>query len=65
MIYSLIIKNNIVINKTIGEKVLESYPFSYDLILEDVNKNVMIGSTYDPITGTFSVVGAPYPDEEQ
>jgi len=60
MVYSLIIKNNIVINKTVGNELLDSYPFPYDLILEDINKNVQIGATYDPNTGTFSLIGDPY-----
>jgi len=63
MVYSLIIKDNTVINKTVGNSVRTDYPFPYDLILEDVNKNVCIGSTYDPITGEFSFVGQPYEDQ--
>lgn len=65
MVYSLIIKSNIVINKTVGKTLRTDYPFPYDLIIEDVNKNVMIGSIYDPITGEFSVVGEPYPEFEE
>jgi hypothetical protein len=65
MVYSLIIKDNIVINKTVGNSVRTDYPFPYDLILEDVNKNVGIGSTYNPLTGEFSDLKAPYEEEQE
>jgi hypothetical protein len=63
MIYSLIIRNNIVINKTIGNELLTTYPFPYDLIIQDVNENVLIDSTYNPVNGTFTLIGAPYNNE--
>lgn len=65
MVYSLIIKDNVVINKTIGNELLTTYPFPYDLIVEDINQNVMIDSTYDPATGTFTMIGVPYNNGEQ
>ncbi len=65
MIYSLIIRNNIVINKTVGNELLTSYPFPYDLIIQDVNENVKIGSTYNPINGTFTDLGAPYEENNE
>jgi hypothetical protein len=64
MKYSLIIKDNVVINKVVGETLLTFYPFPFDLIIEDVNQNVLIGSIYDPITGEFSMVGEPYEQQE-
>jgi|LakMenE01Jun11ns_1017448.scaffolds.fasta_scaffold9859551_2 hypothetical protein len=64
MVYSLIIKNNVVINRTIGTTILTDYPLPYDLILEDVNKNICIDSEYNPITGEFSFTGIPQEDLE-
>jgi len=63
-VYSLIIKDNIVINRAVGATLITDYPFPYDLILEDVNKNVCIGAIYDPATGTFSEVGIPQNQDE-
>jgi hypothetical protein len=60
MIYLLIIKNNVVINKLVGDNIIIDYPFPYDLIIEDVNLNVKIGSIYNPLDGTFSDLGNPY-----
>lgn len=64
MVYSLIIKDNIVINRAVGATLITDYPFPYDLILEDVNKNVCMGAIYDPVNGTFSEVGIPQDQDE-
>jgi hypothetical protein len=65
MVYSLIIKDNVVINRAVGATLLTDYPFPYDLILEDINKNVCMGSAYNPVTGEFSETGIPQEDLEQ
>ena len=65
MVYSLIIKDNIVINRAVGATLLTDYPLPYDLILEDVNNNVCMGSAYNPVTGEFSFTGIPQEDLEQ
>jgi hypothetical protein len=65
MVYSLIIKDNVVINRAVGATLLTDYPLPYDLILEDINKNVCMGSTYDPVTGEFSFTGIPQDFNEQ
>jgi hypothetical protein len=64
MVYTLIILNNIVINRVVGHTVLTDYPFPYDLLLEDVNKNVCIDAVYNPVTGEFSFTGIPQEDLE-
>lgn len=65
MVYSLIIKDNIVINRVVGHTMLTDYPFPYDLLLEDVNKNVCIDAVYNPVTGEFSETGIPQDFNEQ
>jgi hypothetical protein len=65
MVYTLIILNNIVINRVVGPTVLTDYPFQYDILLEDVNKNVCIDAVYNPVTGEFSFTGIPQDFNEQ
>lgn len=64
-IHSLIIKDNVVVDKAVGPTLLTWHPIDHDLILEDVNKNVPIGAGYNPITGQFSVIARPYDEPEE
>ena len=62
--YFCIIKNGTVVNRIVSRSIEDIvYPFSYDLIVEDVNKNVIIGSTYNSETGVFTTLGNPLDEE--
>ena len=61
--YSLIIKNNIVVDKCVSTSIVNWHPINPDLILEDINKNVPIGAEYNPQTGEFNVIARPYDEE--
>jgi hypothetical protein len=64
-IHSLIIKDNVVVDKAVGPTLLTWHPIDHDLILEDVNKNVPIDAIFDPITGQFSIIARPYDEPEE
>lgn len=61
MKYYCIIDDNTVIDRiVVDDNATEiTYAFPHDLIVEDTEKKVMIGSSYDPLTGVFSSVGVP------
>jgi hypothetical protein len=62
--YFCIIKNETVVNRIVSRSIEDIvYPFSYDLIVEDVNKNVIIGSSYNSETGVFTTLGNPLDEE--
>jgi hypothetical protein len=62
--YFCIIKNGTVVNRIVSRSIEDIvYPFSYDLIVEVVNKNVIIGSTYNSETGVFTTLGNPLDEE--
>jgi hypothetical protein len=62
--YFCIIKNGTVINRIVALSVeYIDYKLPYDLIVEDIDKNVIIGSLYDSQTGIFTTVGNPLDEE--
>lgn len=62
--YFCIIKNGAVTNRVVASSIFDiDYKLPYDLIVEDVNKNVIIGSLYDSQTGVFTSVGNPLYEE--
>ena len=63
--YFCIISNNEVIDRVVGDDIEHiTYPFSYDLVIEDTDHSVAIRAIYDPVTNTFSVITDPLTDEE-
>lgn len=62
MKYYVIVKDNIVIDKIVGDP---HYNLPHDLIIEDINRDIQITAIYNPDDGTFSKVGNPYAPEEE
>ena len=62
--YYCIIVGGVVVNRIVANSISDIvYPFSYDQIVEDVNKDVIIGSSYNSQTGVFTIVGNPLDEE--
>ena len=62
--YYCIINSGVVVNKIVANSIEEIvYPFAHTHIVEDVNRNVMIGSLYNIETGVFTLIGNPIEEE--
>ena len=61
--YWAIIKGGYVIARVVWDGVTPwQYPYPYDLMIEDTNQNVGIGSWYDPVEGVFYLPLSTPPD---
>ena len=63
--YYCIVNSGVVVNKIVANSIEEIvYPFAHTHIIEDVNRNVIIGSFYDSQTGVFESLGNTTQEEE-